>query len=121
MSEEQIPEVTEAELLPEDFVAGQIAIYRRLKADGDKIESTLKEIKGLIAVNLEQIEGHKWEDDHGYAMIKQLSARVSYDRGKLDDYVKVWSLSDDPNVRACGELLGLARKVGKPSTSCAIK
>lgn len=98
-----------------------VSEYRDLNKRGKEIESRKDEIKVLLEPIISGLEGSKWEDSDGHAMIKSRSASVSYSGKEVDNLVQAWLVSDDPIIASCGQMLKNLRQERQPSRYLEIR
>jgi len=90
-----------------------VGMYRNLKASADEIAKETSVVRDAIQ---EHVEVEEYQDEDGYAKMLFREASTSYPAKEITRIVEVWTDSDVPEVRTCGELLRSHGKT-KPSAN----
>jgi len=95
-----------------EYLVGQ---YRAMTVQIKKIEAERKGLKSSIEMTVRALEGLKWKDTDGHAVIKTRRASVSYPGKEVDNLVKVWAESNDAIMQSCGQMLQNLRRESQKS------
>jgi len=93
--------------------ANLVSQYRELKANADSLAAEMSELREAIQ---ERVEVEPYEDEQGHAKMLFRKASTSYPATEITRIVEVWTDSDVPEIRTCGELLRSHGKT-KPSVN----
>jgi hypothetical protein len=88
-----------------DPIPQLVAQYRRLKAQVAATNREMDGVKGQLKPLVSELEGQKWQDDGGHAMMKTRKPSASYPSKAIESLAQTWAQSTDAVMKSCGEML----------------
>lgn len=100
-------------------ISQRVAVYRELKAQMDALKVQMDAIKANV-MPIVELHGN-WKDAEGYARQATRATSISYPSKAIDGLAGAWSVSEDPIINSCGQMLFQHRRIKAGSTYLQIK